>query len=104
MATQKSGRGTQGKSSVDFSSRFRNTVGDGANVADNEKRESVPWSLLITLIAVLITFFIVMPIMGYMYIDLVNIREALVTEVKKAKRINRQLQEEAWSRSNNSDN
>ena len=104
MATQKGGRGTQSKSSVDFSSRFRNTVGDGANVADNEKRESVPWSLLITLIAVLMTFFIVMPIMGYMYIDLVNIREALVVEVKKAKRINRQLQEEAWSRSSNSDN
>lgn len=72
-------------------------------MADNEKRESVPWSLLITLIAVLITFFVVMPIMGYMYIDLVNIRDALVIEVKKAKKINRQLQEEIWSRSNNSE-
>lgn len=72
-------------------------------MADNEKRDSVPWALLITLVAVLITFFIVMPVMGYMYIDLVNIREALVQEVKKARKINRQLQEEIWSRSNNSE-
>ena len=72
-------------------------------MANNEKRESVPWSLLITLVAVLITFFIVMPVMGYMYVDLLNIREALVTELKKAKKTNRQLQEELWSRSNNSE-
>jgi hypothetical protein len=104
MATQKSNRGTKGQGSVDFSSRFRNAVGDGANVANNEKRESVPWSLLITLIAVLITFFIVMPIMGYMYVDLINIREAWVVEVKKARKINKQLQEELWLRSNNSGN
>lgn len=103
MATQKGNRGPQGKNSVDFSGRFRDSVGNGANVADNEKRESVPWSLLITLIAVLITFFIVMPVMGYMYVDLLNIRDALVVEVKKARKINRQLQEEIWSRSNNSE-
>ena len=103
MATQKGNRGSQGKGGVDLSGRFRASMGNGANVADNEKRDSVPWSLLITLIAVLITFFIVMPVMGYMYIDLVNIREALVLELKKAKKTNRQLQEEIWSRSNNSD-
>lgn len=102
MATQKGGRGAKGQGSVDFSSRFRNTVGDGANVANDEKRDSVPWSLLIAFIAVLLTFFIVMPVLGYMYLDLVNIREALVIEVKKARQINRQLQEELWSRSNNS--
>ena len=72
-------------------------------MADKDKHDSVPWSLLITLVAVLITFFIVMPVMGYMYVDLVNIRAALVMEVRKAKQINRQLQEELWSRSNNSE-
>ena len=72
-------------------------------MANNEKRDSIPWSLLIAFIAVLLTFFIVMPVLGYMYVDLVNIREALVIEVKKARKINRQLQEEAWSRSNNSE-
>ena len=60
--------------------------------------------LYITLIAVLITFFIVMPVMGYMYVDLLNIRDALVVELKKAKKTNKQLQEEIWSRSSNSDN
>ena len=104
MATQKGNRGSKSQGGVDFSSRFRNTVGDGSNVANDEKRDFVPWSLLITLIAVLITFFIVMPVLGFMYIDLINIRDALVMEVKKAKRVNKQLQEEIWSRSNNSDN
>lgn len=66
-------------------------------MANNEKHESVPWSLLITLIAVLITFFIVMPVMGYMYVDLVNIREALVIELKKAKKANKQLQERLYN-------
>lgn len=103
MATQKGNRGSKGQGSVDFGGRFRNAVGDGVNVANNEKHESVPWSLLITLIAVLITFFVVMPVMGYMYVDLVHIREALVLELKKAKKANRQLQEEIWSRSNNSE-
>ncbi len=65
-------------------------------MANNEKRESVPWSLLITLVAVLITFFIVMPVMGYMYIDLVNIREAMVLELRKAKKANQQLREERF--------
>ena len=59
---------------------------------------------MIAFAAVLLTFFVVMPVLGYMYLDLVNIREALVIEVKKARKINRQLQEEIWSRSNNSDN
>ena len=71
-------------------------------MANDEKRDSIPWSLLIAFIAVLLTFFIVMPVLGYMYLDLVNIREALVIEVRKARQINRQLQEELWSRSNNS--
>jgi hypothetical protein len=65
-------------------------------VANNEKRESVPWSLLITLVAILITFFVVMPVLGFMYVDLINIREALVIELKKAKTITKQLQEDHY--------
>jgi flagellar biosynthesis protein FliP len=57
----------------------------GVNVADKEKRESVPWTLLITLLAVLLTFFIVMPVMGYMYLDMYNATNAAVVEVKKMK-------------------
>ena len=65
-------------------------------MANNEKRDPIPWSLLIAFIAVLLTFFIVMPVLGYMYIDLVNIREALVIEVKKARKINKQLEERLY--------
>jgi hypothetical protein len=103
MATQKGNRGAKGQGDVDFGSRFRTTMGSGNNVANDEKRDSIPWSLLIAFAGVLLTFFIVMPVMGYMYLDLVNIREALVIEVRKARKINRQLQEEQWLRSNNSE-
>lgn len=75
---------------------FRNSMGNRNNVSDDEKRESVPWSLLITLVAVLITFFIVMPVLGFMYIDLINIREALVIEIKKAKKLTKELQEDHY--------
>ena len=60
-------------------------------MADNEKRDSVPWALLITLLAVLITFFIVMPVMGYMYIDLMNLRDAAKIEIRKMKELRRDV-------------
>lgn len=63
-------------------------------MANDEKRDSVPWALLIAFAAILLTFFIVMPVMGYMYLDLVNIREALVIELHKAKKTNQQLRED----------
>jgi flagellar biosynthesis protein FliP len=66
-------------------------------VADKEKRESVPWTLLITLLAVLLTFFIVMPVMGYMYLDMYNATNAAVVEVKKMKALRKQLLEERRS-------
>ena len=91
MATQKGNRGSKVQGSVDFGSSFRNSVGSGSNVANNEKRDSVPWSLLITLVAVLITFFIVMPVMGYMYIDLANLREAAKLEIRKMKELRRDV-------------
>lgn len=54
--------------------------------------------------AVLITFFIVMPVMGNMWVDLNTLRTALQIELRKVKELRKQLQEEQWSRYNNSDN
>jgi hypothetical protein len=96
MAAQKSNRGNQSKNGVVFGRNFGDVMGNRNNVSDNEKRESVPWSLLITLVAILITFFVVMPVLGFMYVDLINIREALVIELKKAKTITKQLQEDHY--------
>jgi hypothetical protein len=69
-------------------------VGGGANVANDKKRddENVPWSLLITVMAVLLCFFIVMPIMAFMYWDMYNATEAAVTEVRKMKQLRREIQ------------
>lgn len=94
MATKKTAGGTKKTSGVDFGSRFLPSVGRDGDVANNEKHESVPWTLLITLLAVLLTFFIVMPVLGFMYIDLVHIREALVIEVRKTKELRRQIIQE----------
>jgi hypothetical protein len=74
------------------------------NDSRKEKHDDVPWSLLITLMAVLLTFFIVMPVMGFLWVDLDNLRYALRSELKKVQTIRRELQEQQWSQSNNSGN
>jgi ABC-type Fe3+ transport system permease subunit len=81
---------------MDFSSRFRSSVGNGSNVANDKKRddEDVPWGLLITVLAVLLTFFIVMPVLAFMYYDMYNATQAAVSEVKKMKQLRREIQEE----------
>ena len=65
-------------------------------MADNKKRdnEDVPWGLLITVMAVLLTFFIAMPIMAFMYYDMYFATQAAVTEVRKMKQLRREIQEE----------
>jgi type III secretory pathway component EscR len=65
-------------------------------VADNKKRddENIPWGLLITVMAVLLTFFIAMPIMAFMYYDMYFATQAAVTEVRKMKQLRREIQEE----------
>jgi len=65
-------------------------------VADNKKRDSedVPWGLLITVMAVLLTFFVVMPVLAFMYYDMYYATQAAVTEVRKMKQLRREIQEE----------
>jgi hypothetical protein len=96
MATQKKNSGTKGQSNLDFSNRFRNSVGGAFDVANDKKRndEDIPWSLLITVMAVLLCFFIVMPIIGYMLYDLHFATQAAVYEVKKMKQLRREILEE----------
>lgn len=78
---------------MDFGSRLRNSLGSSNNVPNDKKRddESIPWSLLITVIAVLLTFFIVMPVLGFMYVDLMNLREAMQIEIRKMKELRRDV-------------
>lgn len=63
-------------------------------MANDKKRddENIPWSLLITVMAVLLTFFIAMPIMAFMYWDMYNATQAAVTEVKRMKQLRREIQ------------
>jgi len=96
MATQKKNSGNQGKGNVGFGSGVRSYMGGGTNVANNEKRddENIPWSLLITVMAVLLTFFIVMPVLAFMYYDMYFATQAAVHEVKKMKELRREILEE----------
>ena len=63
-------------------------------MADNEKRnsEDVPWSLIVVVLAVLLMFFIVMPVLAFMYYDMYYATQAAVTEIKKMKELRRQIQ------------
>ena len=94
MATQKKNSGSQGKSGMDFSSRFRSGVGSGTNVANNEKRnsEDVPWSLIVVVMTVLLMFFIIMPILAFMYYDMYYATQAAVHEVRKMRELRKEIQ------------
>ena len=71
---------------------------------DNEKRDSVPYPLLIAVMIVLIAALIVAPVLWNLVEEVRMLKNAWVIEYKKARKMNRQLQEEQWSRYNNSDN
>jgi hypothetical protein len=63
-------------------------------VAGNEKRddENVPWSLIVVVMAVLLMFFIIMPILAFMYFDMVIATNAAVYEVKKMRELRKEIQ------------
>ena len=96
MATKKGDKSSQKSAGMDWSSRVRNSVGGGSNVANNEKRdaEDVPWSLITVVLAVILMFFIVMPILAFMYYDMYYATRAAVHEIKKMKQLRQEILEE----------
>lgn len=65
-------------------------------MAGNEKRDSedVPWVLITVVMAVLLTFFIVMPVLAFMYYDMYFATQAAVHEVKKMRELRKEILEE----------
>jgi len=63
-------------------------------VANDKKRddENIPWSLLITVMAVLLTFFVLLPVMAFMYWDMYNATNAAVAEIRKMQQLRREIQ------------
>jgi flagellar biosynthesis protein FliP len=63
-------------------------------VADDKKRddENVPWSLIVVVLAVLLTFFIVMPVLAFMYYDMYYATQAAVHEVRKMRELRKEIQ------------
>ena len=96
MATQKKNSGNQGKGNVGFGSGVRSYMGGGTNVADDKKHdyENVPWSLITVVLAVVLMFFIVMPILAFMYYDMYFATQAAVHEVRKMRELRREIQVE----------
>ncbi len=71
------------------------------NDVGKEKHDATPWSLLITILVLVLTFFIVMPVMGNLWVDLDALRTALTVklkrldmELKRVEQLRRQLEEE----------
>ncbi len=96
MATKAGGKSAQGSSGMDWSSRVRNSMGGGNNASGGQKRdnEDVPWSLIATVMAVVLMFFIVMPILAFMYYDMWFATQAAVHEVRKMRELRREIQSE----------
>ena len=94
MATQKKNSGNQVKGGMGFGSSVRGGMGGGTNVADDKKRddENVPWSLIVVVLAVLLMFFIVMPILAFMYYDMYYATQAAVHEVRKMRELRKEIQ------------
>jgi flagellar basal body-associated protein FliL len=69
-------------------------MGGGTNVADDKKRDDadVPWSLIVTVLAIILMFFIVMPILAFMYYDMYFATQAAVHEVRKMRELRREIQ------------
>ena len=94
MATKKSAGGAKGSSNVGWGSGSYPTVGNVGNASSEEKRDATPWYLIFAALVVLITFFIVMPIVGFMVVDMHYVTNAAIHEVRKMKELRRQLLEE----------
>jgi hypothetical protein len=94
MATQKKNSGNQGKGNVGFGSTLRNSMGGGPNVANDKKHdyENVPWSLITVVLAVVLMFFIVMPVLAFMYYDMYYATQAAVHEVRKMRELRKEIQ------------
>ncbi len=63
----------------------------------NDKKhdyENVPWSLIVVVLAVVLMFFIVMPILAFMYYDMYFATQAAVHEVRKMRELRREIQVE----------
>jgi hypothetical protein len=65
-------------------------------VANDKKHdyENVPWSLIVVVLTVVLMFFIVMPILAFMYYDMYYATQAAVHEVRKMRELRREIQVE----------
>ena len=63
-------------------------------MADDKKHdyENVPWSLIVVVLAVVLMFFIVMPILAFMYYDMYYATQAAVHEVRKMRELRKEIQ------------
>ena len=63
-------------------------------MADNKKHdyENVPWALIVVVLAVVLMFFIVMPVLAFMYYDMYYATQAAVHEVRKMRELRKEIQ------------
>ena len=63
-------------------------------MANDEKRnsEDVPWSLIVVVLTVLLMFFIIMPVLAFMYYDMYYATQAAVHEVRKMRELRKEIQ------------
>ena len=63
-------------------------------MADDKKHdyENVPWSLIVVVLAVVLMFFVIMPVLAFMYYDMYYATQAAVHEVRKMRELRKEIQ------------
>lgn len=71
-------------------SGVRNNMDDKRH-APNKDEPYIPFAILICMLVMSLTFVIVIPVLGIMYMDMHNATTAAVHEVKKIRELRRQI-------------
>jgi len=61
-----------------------------------------PWLLIFTVIILCVLLMIIVPVMGFMYVELAHTRDAAIKETNKMRELRRQILEERSTESNRS--
>lgn len=89
MAKTKNEAGNTGKSGLGWSSPVRPSLPSSS--ADRSAPNEPPYSLLISLLVVGLLFFIAVPVLGFMYMDMWNATNAAIVETRKMRELRQQL-------------
>ena len=89
MASKKNETGNTGKGSMGWGSSVRPTISNSSAV--RSASDDTPYTLLVALLVVGLLFFIALPVMGFMYMDMWQATNAAIYEARKMRELRQQI-------------